>query len=65
MTQQVLELLHRKIEEERKALVENLGDGVAKDYAEYQRLCGVVTGLLTAQREIQDLAKNLKETEDD
>ena len=65
MNHQVLELALKKIEDERKTIVENLADGVAKDYAEYQNLCGVIRGLLTAQREINDLLRKLKVDDDE
>ena len=65
MNHQVLELALKKIEDERKTIVENLADGVAKDYAEYQNLCGVIRGLLTAQREINDLLRKLKDDDDE
>lgn len=65
MDHQVLELALKKIEDERKSIVENLADGVAKDYAEYQNLCGVIRGLLTAQREINDLLRKLKVDDDE
>lgn len=65
MDTQVLEHLKRKLEDERVTLIESLGDGVAKDYAEYQNLCGVIRGLLTAQREINDLLRKLKDEDDD
>jgi hypothetical protein len=60
-----LELALKKIENEKKAIIENLADGVAKDYAEYQNLCGVIRGLLTAQREINDLLRKLKDDDDE
>ena len=60
-----LELALKKIEVEKKAIIENLADGVAKDYAEYQNLCGVIRGLLTAQREINDLLRKLKDDDDE
>ena len=65
MAQQILEPLHAKLETKRKELIEDLGDGVAKDYPAYQNLCGVIRGLLTAQSEINDLLRRLKETEDE
>ena len=64
MDDQILEHLKRKLEEQRLSLIEDLGDGVAKDYAEYQNLCGVIRGLLTAQREINDLLRKVKEYDD-
>jgi hypothetical protein len=65
MDNKILELLHSRLEAKRKELIEDLGDGVAKDYPAYQNLCGVIRGLLTAQSEINDLLRRLKETEDE
>lgn len=64
MDHQLLGLLHKKLEDERKRIVENLGDGVAKDYADYKHLCGVIRGLLTAQSEINDLLRKLKDDDE-
>jgi hypothetical protein len=61
MDERVLDLLKSKIDEHRKQIVENLGDGVAKDYADYQNKCGVILGLLTALAEINDLAQKMKD----
>lgn len=65
MDTKLLELLYTKLGQRVSDISESLAAGVATDYAEYQRMCGVVTGLLTAQREIQDLATKLKETDED
>jgi hypothetical protein len=64
MDDQVLELLSKKCTEEIRAIEESLGAGAAKDYAEYQNMCGVIRGLLTAQREINDLLRRVKEYDD-
>lgn len=64
MDTQVLEYLHGKLQEEVRSVEESLAQGVAKDYAEYQNLCGVIRGLLTAQREINDLLRRVKEHDD-
>lgn len=61
----MLGLLHARLEAKRTELIESLGDGVAKDYPAYQNLCGVIRGLLTAQYEINDLLRRLKEEDDD
>ncbi len=58
--EQTLELLMSQIEERRKAIIESLGDGAAKDFASYQNAAGMVRGLLTAQSLIADLAKNME-----
>lgn len=64
MDQQILEYLSGKYAEEIKVIQESLGEGAAKDYAEYQNLCGVIRGLLTAQREINDLLRKVKDHDD-
>lgn len=55
-----LGILISQIEERRKAIIESLGDGAAKDFGAYQQAVGMVRGLLTAQSLIADLAKNLE-----
>lgn len=64
MDQQILEYLSEKYAEEIKVIQDNLGAGVAKDYAEYQNLCGKIAGLLTAVREIQDLLQRINSNAD-
>ena len=62
--QQVLELLTKKIQDRVFSVSESLRTGSAKDYAEYQNLCGVVRGLELAQMEANDLLRRLKEQDD-
>ncbi len=64
MDTQALIYLRDRLQEEIKSVEESLAQGVAKDYAEYQNLCGVIRGLLTAQREINDLLRKVKEYDD-
>jgi hypothetical protein len=65
MANTVMELLQKKLEERKKLIVESVGSGVAKDYAEYRDLCGVIRGLTTAQQEIEDLVRKLKDDDDE
>jgi hypothetical protein len=65
MDSQILELLSSKIEEHRKSQVQVLCDGSAKSYDHYRELSGFIRGLQTAQREIGDLVRKLKDSEDD
>lgn len=55
-----LEYLMSEIEERRKAIIESLGDGAAKDFGSYQQAVGMVRGLLTAQSLMADLAKKME-----
>jgi hypothetical protein len=64
MDVQAFDYLSDKLTNEVRVLQENLGTGAAKDYAEYQNMCGVIRGLLTAQREINDLVHRVKEYDD-
>ena len=64
MDTQALTYLRDRLQEEVRAVEESLAQGVAKDYAEYQNLCGVIRGLLTAQRELNDLLRKVKDYDD-
>jgi|DEB0MinimDraft_3_1074331.scaffolds.fasta_scaffold08863_2 hypothetical protein len=59
-----LKLLSERLEEERKVILENLGDGVATDFAHYQHSAGIVRGLMIAQRHIAEFAKNMEEDDE-
>ncbi len=65
MDDKLLELLASKLEDRKKQLSEFLCDGGAKEYAEYKSLCGEIRGLATAQMEIKDLVRKLKELDDE
>jgi len=56
----MLELLMKQVDEERIRMVEDLGEGKAQDYAQYQFSAGVIRGLLMSQRIISDMAKRLE-----
>ena len=63
-TKQALEVLIQQIDNKVKQIEENLGAKTAKDYSEYCEQCGVITGLLTARRNITDLTKNLENSDE-
>jgi hypothetical protein len=56
--------LATKIEAQKQMLISALAHGSAKDFPEYQNLCGRIRGLADAQVELNDLALTLKETDD-
>lgn len=60
-----LELLTSKLEERKQRLNEFLCGGGAPDFAEYKSLCGEIRGLTSAQMEIEDLVRKLKELDDE
>jgi hypothetical protein len=65
MANTVMDLLQRKLKEQEESHVQALAGGAVADYAAYRELCGVIRGLQTAQREIADLVRKLKENDDD
>lgn len=65
MATTVMDLLQRKLKEQEDSHVQALAGGAVADYAAYRELCGVIRGLQTAQREIADLVRKLKEDDDE
>lgn len=39
--------------------------GQAKDYAEYQKICGEIKGLLSARQEVIDLKRKMEHSDDE
>jgi len=65
MDERIFELLNKKIEDLKDTYSVPLNDGSAKDFGEYQSMCGVIRGLALAQREIADLVRKLKDSDDE
>jgi hypothetical protein len=63
-TKQALDLLVKQIDASIKQIEEDLGAKSAKSYDEYCNKCGVITGLLTARRNITDLTKNMEDSDE-
>ena len=61
---EALEYLLNKLSEEVKSLEYNIARGSAKDYAEYQHLCGKLRGLLVAEDLIKDLQKRMEDNDE-
>jgi len=64
MKEKILDHLLKQIDDKVKILEEALGIGEAKDYADYQRMCGEIYGLLTVRRNIIDLKSRLENFDD-
>jgi|TARA_R110001599_G_scaffold2161_2_gene11495 hypothetical protein len=65
MAKTVFDVLKEKLTEQKRSSEEFIHSGAAKDFAEYREVCGVLRGLDTALREINDLSRNYMEDEDD
>lgn len=65
MELKIFEVLNLKINERVQDLNGALSDGTAKDYADYRGMCGVIKGLRTAQFELNDLLRKIKDDDDE
>jgi tryptophan 2,3-dioxygenase len=65
MDLKLADILNKKIQDHINQHLEVLSDGVAKDYAHYKELCGAIRGLQTAQMEINDFVRKLKDVENE
>lgn len=59
-----LEAVLKEINEQVANLQEHLGTGTAKDYAEYQNMCGKISGLLSVHRYIKDLKQHMENSDE-
>lgn len=55
-----LEVLLKQVRDKRSQIVEAVSSNAAKDYSEYQKLCGEIRGLSLAEGFILDLAKRME-----
>ena len=60
-----LELLLSRIDDQRRQVLINLGDGAAKDFASYTNMTGYIRGLSVAESIIKDLAQRTETFEDE
>jgi len=60
----VYDVLIEKINGQIQLVTDSLVQGGSKDFPEYRELCGVIRGLATAKREVQDLARSQQEYDD-
>ena len=59
-----LETIIDHLEKQISSLEEWLGSGQAKDYPEYQRMCGEIQGLLSAMQYTSDLKNKLESSDE-
>ena len=59
-----LEILIKEADEKVSQLKDYLAEGKAKDYEEYQRLCGEIRGLLIMRGRTLDLKDHLEKSDE-
>lgn len=60
MANTVMDLLQKKLKEQEDSHVQALAGGAVADYAAYRELCGKISGLQTARREVAEMQQRLK-----
>ena len=60
MSFEVLEYLIKKCQDEESRLAETLGQGLAKDHADYRHQCGIIRGLAMARQMLIDIAERME-----
>ncbi len=58
------DVLVQNLDKEVTAKRDWIASGQAKDYADYQRLCGEIHGLLIAKQEILDLKQKMENSDE-
>tara|TARA_R110000868_G_scaffold113839_1_gene305243 strand:+ start:483 stop:665 length:183 start_codon:yes stop_codon:yes gene_type:complete len=57
----ILDLLLSKIKERYEDVSEDLASGVAKDYADYRYICGVINGLISVKNYVEDMKHTMED----
>lgn len=63
--EKVLKIVKDKINEKQAQLAHAVGEGAAKDFAEYRAICGEIRGLSIAEGFILDLADQMERNDDE
>ena len=65
MDHKLLDILNGKLQDQVQQVVDVVSAGGAKSHEHYKELCGTIRGLQTAQMEVNDLVRKLKDVDDD
>ena len=64
MIDEFARVLREKIRTDMNNYADDLAGGVCRNFEDYQKLCGVIQGLATAERYLLDLAKREEESDE-
>jgi hypothetical protein len=62
MIQDFARVLREKIRTDMNNYADDLAGGACRNFEDYQKLCGVIQGLATAERYILDLAEKVEKS---
>ena len=64
MIDQFARVLRDKLRNDMNNYADDLAGGVCRNFEEYQKLCGLISGLAIAERYLLDLLKESEENDD-
>jgi hypothetical protein len=64
MIQDFARVLREKIRTDMNNYADDLAGGACRNFEDYQKLCGVIQGLATAERYILDLAEKVEQSDE-
>jgi hypothetical protein len=62
MIQDFARVLREKIRTDMNNYADDLAGGACRNFEDYQKLCGVIQGLATAERYVLDLAEKVEKS---
>jgi hypothetical protein len=62
MIQEFARVLREKIRTDMNNYADDLAGGACRNFEDYQKLCGVIQGLATAERYLLDLAEKVEKS---
>jgi|TARA_R110002072_G_C7777826_1_gene519794 hypothetical protein len=65
MAKTVFDVLREKIEDDMSSASNFLGNGGAKDFAQYKEITGMLRGLTSCMNHVNDLSRNYLEDDND
>jgi hypothetical protein len=65
MAKTVFDVLKEKIEDDMSSASNFLGNGGAKDFAQYKEITGMLRGLTSCMNHVNDLSRNYLEDDND
>ena len=64
MIQDFAHVLRDQIRKDMNNYADDLAGGMCRSFEEYQKLCGIISGLALAERYLLDLLKKVEESHD-
>jgi hypothetical protein len=65
MIQDFARVLREKIRADLNNYADDIAGGVCQDFAQYQKLCGMIQGLAQAERYVLDLVEKVEKANDE